>query len=27
VSVYNHNNLIQPKKRVIFFQDSALRAS
>jgi len=27
VSVYNDNNLIQPKKRVIFFQDFALRAS
>ena len=27
VSVYNDNNLIQPKKRVIFFQDFTLRAS
>ena len=27
VSVYNDNNLIQPKKRVIFFQDLAFRTS
>ena len=27
VSVYNHNNLIQPKKRVIFFQNFAFRTS
>ena len=27
VSVYNDNNLIQPKKRVIFFQNFAFRTS
>jgi len=27
VSVYNDNNLIQPKKRVIFFQSFVFRTS